>query len=74
MHRRKLQMGFASPITLMFHFQALNISYFLITFSKDPPKEKPKPEKPEPYGKEKPKEEKPKEEKPKEEKPKEEKV
>ncbi len=45
----------------------MNISYFLISFSKDPPKEKPKEEK-KPYGQEKPKEEKPKEEKPKEEK------
>ena len=52
----------------LINFQALNISYFLLTFSKDPPKEKPKEEKPAPYGKEKPKKEKPKEEKPKDEK------
>ena len=68
-------------LMLLLNLQALNISYFLLAFSKDPPKEKPKEEKPKPYGKEAAKEEKPKEEPPKEqaatyaqETPKEEKV
>ena len=67
-------------LMLLLNLQALNISYFLLAFSKDPPKEKPKEEKPKPYGKEAAKEEKPKEEKPQEqatyahEAPKEEKV